>query len=66
MYCGAEIPVELRLSKEEKQDIAKKKIEIHNRQTSESQSSSNEPDDSIITSSIIIGSDFTSGGGDCG
>lgn len=66
MYCGAVIPIELRLSDEQKEDITDKQEQEHKRQMSKQKSSSNESDDSTITTGIIIGSDFTSGGGDCG
>ena len=68
MYCGAEIPVELRLSDEQKEDIAEKQADEHKKQMRKKKQSSNDSDDSIISTGIIMGSDFTggSGGGDCG
>ena len=64
MYCGAEIPVELRLSAKQKESIAEKQKEEHNKQMSKKKSLPNDSDDSIISTGIIVGIDL-SGGGDC-
>lgn len=65
MYCGAEIPVELRLSEEQKNEISEKQQEEHNKQMNKNSPSSLDNDDSIISTCITISSDI-SGGGDCG
>jgi len=64
MYCGAEIPIELRLSDEQKNKIAEKQQEEHKKQMKNSSPSSPDNDDSIISLGIIMGGDI-SGGSDC-
>ena len=65
MYCGAEIPIELRLSDKQKNKIAERQQEEHKRQMKKNSHSSPDNNDSIISTGIIMGSDI-SGGGDCG
>lgn len=64
MYCGAKIPVELRLSDDQKSEIAEKQQKEHKRQMEKTSRSSPDNDDSIVSVSISIASDI-SGGGDC-
>jgi len=65
MYCGAEIPVDLRLSEEQKNEIIEKQQEELDKQMSTNSPSSLDKDDSIISTSITTSSDI-SGVTDCG
>ena len=65
MYCGAEIPPELRLSDDKKSEISEKQQAEHKRQMKKaSRSSHTDNDDSVIPIAITVASDI-SGGGDC-
>jgi len=66
MYCGTEIPAELRLSEKQKQEIIEKRKEEENNKIHNAKSPNNGTGDSMLTAALIIGSGCVGGSGDCG